>query len=94
MRETPNGPTTKITRIDAVRAYILEQYVYDVHGRLLASAIAEGYRRDPLTVLAMPTAVRIPAPPAQLSLRIELGAVEINRFGNNPALWEMPRLDD
>lgn len=56
-----------------------------------ASAIAEGYRRDPLTGLAMPTAVRISVPPAQFSLRIELGNVQINRMVGNPALWEMPR---
>jgi hypothetical protein len=91
VRETPTGPTTRITIIDAVRAYVLEQYVYDAQGRLLASAIAEGYRRDPLTALAMPTAVRISVPPAQLSLRIDLGNVQINRFGGNPELWEMPR---
>ena len=39
----------------------------------------------------MPTAVRISVPPAQFSLRIELGNVQINRMVGNPALWEMPR---
>ncbi|MGO8688053.1 MAG: hypothetical protein ACLQLG_00315 [Thermoguttaceae bacterium] len=91
VRETPTGPTTRITIIDAIRAQILEQDVYDAQGRLQASAIAEGYRRDPLTGLAMPTAVRISVPPAQFSLRIELGNVQINRMVGNPALWEMPR---
>ena len=91
VRETPTGPTTRITIIDAIRRKSSNKNVYDAQGRLQASAIAEGYRRDPLTGLAMPTAVRISVPPAPFSLRIELGNVQINRFAGNPALWEMPR---
>jgi hypothetical protein len=92
IRQTPDGPTTKITRIDAARAWILEQYVYDSQGRLRASAIADGYRRDPASGLAMPTAVRIEVPPARFSLRIDLGNVQINRLqGDRGPLWEMPR---
>ena len=91
IRETPDGPTTKITIIDGSQGWILEQYLYDARRRLLASAIAGGHRRDPLTGLSMPTAVKIDCPPAQLSMRIELGNVEINRMsGNAAALWTMP----
>ncbi len=93
IRETPNGPTTKITILDAVTARILEQYVYDAQGRLQASSISEGYRRDPATGLAMPTAVRISVPSAQFSLRIELGNVQVNCLPDHPTdLWTMPRL--
>jgi len=91
IRETPEGPATKITRVDAGTALVMEQYVYDATGRSLASALAEGYRRDPLSGLYMPSAVRISCPPAQFSMRIELGNVEINRGGAAPAeLWSMP----
>ena len=39
----------------------------------------------------MPSAVRISCPPAQFSMRIELGNVEINRTAAAPAeLWSMP----
>ena len=92
IRETPNGPTTKITIIDAVTAWILEQYVFDAQGHLRASSIAEGYRCDTATRLAMPTAVRIFVPP-QFSLRIELGHVQVNSLPDHPTdLWMMPRL--
>ena len=92
IRETPNGTTTKITVLDAGTAQILEQYVYDAQGRLRASSIAEGYRRDPTTGLAMPTAIRIFVPP-QFSLRIELGNVQVNSLPDHPTdLWTMPRL--
>ena len=41
--------------------------------------------------LVMPTVVQIDCPPAQLSLRIDLGNVEINRLsGDRTALWSMP----
>jgi hypothetical protein len=95
IRETPDGPTTKVTIIDPARAWIMEQYVYDSQNRLLARAIADGYRRDPLTGLSMPTAVDITVPPAGFSLRIDLGNVQINQLPENvPGLWEMPRFAD
>jgi len=91
IRETPDGPATKITRVDAATARVMEQYVYDAQGRLLASSVAEGYRRDPLSGLYMPSAVRISCPPAQFSMRLDLGNVEINRAGSVSAeLWSMP----
>lgn len=92
IRETPEGPTTKSTIIDAARGYVLEQHVYDAQGRLIASSVATGHRRDPLSGLVMPTAVKVSCPPARFSMRVELGNVQINRLEGNPAeLWTMPR---
>ncbi len=91
IRNTPEGPTTKITIIDGSQGWILEQHLFDARRRLLASSVAGGHRRDPLSGLVMPTVVRINCPPAQLSMRINLGNVEINRLsGNTAALWTMP----
>jgi hypothetical protein len=91
VRETPDGPLTKITRVDAATAWVMEQHVLDAQGRLLASAVAEGYRRDPLSGLFMPSAVRISSPPAGFSMRIDLGNVQVNRGGGETAeLWSMP----
>ena len=59
----------------------------------MARSIASGHRRDPLTNLVMPTVVQIDSPQAQLSLRIDLGNVEINRLSDDrPALWSMPSI--
>jgi hypothetical protein len=91
IRETPEGPTTRVTILDAVSAWIMEQHVYDARGQLRASAVAEGYRRDPLSGLYMPSAVRVSCPPAGFSMRIELGNVEVNRpLGDPGELWTIP----
>ena len=91
IRETPDGPMTKITIIDGSQGWILEQHLFDARRRLLASALAGGHRRDPLSGLTMPTVVKLDCPPAQLSMRIGLGNVEINRPLGNAALWAMPQ---
>ena len=91
IRNTPDGPVTKVTIIDGSQGWVLEQHIYDARRRLLASAIASGHRRDPLSNLVMPTMVDINCPLAQLNLHINLGNVEINRLsGDRAALWTMP----
>lgn len=91
IRNTPEGPTAKITIIDGSQGWVLEQHLYDVRRRLVASSIASGHRRDPMTGLIMPTVVQIRSPAAQLSMRIDLGNVEINRLSNDRAeLWSRP----
>jgi len=71
---------------------VVEQHVYDAGGRRIATAVAEQHRRDPLTNLVMPRAVRIESPQAQFSMQVNLGNVQINRLTGNPAeLWSMPR---
>jgi len=80
IRDTPEGPVSKITIVDGSQGWVLEQQVYDVRGRLVARSIASGHRRDPMTNLVMPTVVHIESPQAQLSMRIDLGNVEINRL--------------
>ncbi len=92
IRETPEGPTRKSTIIDAVRGWVLEQHVYDAQGRLVASSILSRHRRDPLFNLVMPTAVKMNYPAAGISMRLDLGNVQINRLpGNQAELWTVPR---
>ena len=67
--------------------------MFDAQGHLKASSIASGHRRDPLSGLIMPTTVRINVPPAQFSMRIDLGNVQVNRVAGNPnELWVPPDL--
>ena len=92
VRETPEGPATKITVVDADGGLVLEQRVFDPAGRLVASSIARGHRQDPLSGLIMPSVVDIQCPAAEVSMRIELGNVRINRLSGDPVeLWAMPR---
>jgi len=93
IRETCDGPVTKVIVLDAARGWILEQHVYDAAGRRIASSLVGGYRRDPLTNLAMPTSVQIECPGTQpaFSMRLNLGKVQINRLPVNALeLWTMP----
>ena len=95
IRETPQGTTTKVTIVDGAQGWVLEQHLYNAQGRPIASAVADGHRRDPLTNLVMPKSVRINCPQAQFSMRLDLGPVQINRLAGNPAeLWTMPRFQN
>jgi len=91
IRETPEGPTTKVTILDALTAWVMEQRIYDAQGRPRASSVAEGYRRDPLSGLFIPTAIRLDCPPAQFSMRIDLGNAQINSLPSQSGeLWTVP----
>jgi hypothetical protein len=92
IRNTPQGPTTKSTVIDAARGWVLEEHVYDAQGQLVASSILSRHRRDPLSNLVMASVVKINYPLAGLSMRLDLGNVQINRLPANQAeLWTMPQ---
>ena len=91
VRDTPEGPVAKITILDGSQGWILEQHVFDAHRQLIATSITSGHRRDPLSGLIMPTVVQINCPGGKLSMRIDLGNVEINRLSaDRTALWSMP----
>jgi len=95
IRETPEGPVTKITILDGLQGWILEQHLFDAQRQLLASSIASRHRRDPLSGLVMPRVVQINCPAAQMTMRIDLGNVEINRLSGDPgSLWSMPSYPD
>ena len=52
----------KVTIIDAVSAWVMEQQIYDAQGRLRARSVAEGYRRDPRTDCMFPRPCRWSVP--------------------------------
>ena len=91
VRETADGPVTKVTVVDARRGWVVEQRVFDARGQMVARSVTKRHRRDPLSNLVMPSLVEITCPLAQFSMEIDLGPVRINRPLGNPAeLWTMP----
>jgi len=91
LRETPQGPQTKITVVDSVRGIVLEQHIIDFHGRKIASALSSGHRRDPATNLIMPTVVSVASAGGQPPMTIDLGQVFLNRLTDASAeLWTPP----
>ena len=88
--QTRSGVMTKSTVIDARRAWVLEQHVYDTSGTLLASAVSRSHRFYPGQGVSLPQEVEIRMPAAQMSLSIDVGTVALNQVANNPALWNLP----
>jgi hypothetical protein len=88
--QTRTGPLTKRTVVDATRAWVLEQHVYDAQGTLIASAVAKSHRYHQPANVSLPDKVEIKIPASELSLSIDMGSVEINTLTENPQLWAMP----
>jgi hypothetical protein len=91
IRETPQGPMTKVTILDGSQGWILEQRLHNSQGRLMASSTTSRHRRDPITGLVVPGEVKINFPPANLGMRIDLGDVQVNRLSSNTGeLFTLP----
>jgi hypothetical protein len=93
--QSTSGPLLRVTVVDARRAWVLEQHVYDQTGsRLLASAVADTHRYYPVEQVSLPERVSIHLPTANLRMTINLGAVQINQLGpERQQLWTLPTFD-
>ncbi len=90
--QTRGGQMSRNTIIDARRAWVLEQHIYDANGTLVASTRASDYRYYPAVGVSLPQDIELRVPAAQLSLSIDVGTVQINTLPDNPALWSLPVL--
>jgi hypothetical protein len=92
--QSASGTLQRVTVIDARRAWVIEQYVYDQSGaNLLASAVAESHRYYPIEQVSLPERISIKLPPANLALKLNLGTVQINQLtADRQQLWSMPAL--
>lgn len=97
---SPTGPMTRSVVIDATRAWVLEQYLYDSTGQLVASAKASDFRYDEAAKVSLPREVTIRVPASELTLTIDVGNVVVNVPVPNrtlmyspPSLANYPRVD-
>jgi hypothetical protein len=90
--QSATGPLVKRTVVDAHKAWVLEQHLYDGAGTLLASAVAKSHRYYPETGVSLPQQIEIRIPPAELAMSIDVGTVELNRLVNNPQMWTLPTI--
>jgi hypothetical protein len=90
-----SGNLQRVMVIDARRAWVLEQHVYDQAGTtLLASAVAESHRYYPVEQVSLPERISIRLPTANLAMRINLGVVQINQLQNDRSqLWSLPTFE-
>ncbi len=87
----PEGTLTKVTVIDSSRGWVLAQRLYDTRGVLLASAKASEHRRDPISDAVLPSQIEIEWPAQAMSLRVNLGDVQINQPDQlSDHLWTLP----
>jgi hypothetical protein len=90
----PTGPLSKLTVVDATRAWVLQQHVYDSRGTLLASALASEHRYFPEHHVSLPQRVEVRLPLASLTLVIQPGQIHLNSALGDPGhLWAPPQIE-
>lgn len=94
-RQTPAGPMVRVYVLDAARAWVLEQHVYDAQGTLIASAIAKSYRYYPAEQVSLPQEVELNLPSAQMRLVIDVGTAVLNQpIDAASPLWTVPQVSN
>ncbi len=88
-RQTPCGPATKKTVIDASTALVHEQHLYDYGGRLVANITVREHRLDPLTNLVMPRIIDLQYPQAEFSCWSTLALPNQPPY-HSQTVWSMP----
>ncbi len=90
------GTLNRVLKIDARRAWVVEQHIYDAAGTtLLASAVAESHRYHETEQISLPERVAIKLPPTGMALTIDLNNVAINQLnGDQRQLWTMPSVPE
>jgi hypothetical protein len=90
-RVSPGGDLTKITIVDAARALVLEQHLYDARGQRMASAITRDHIRDGLVGVNMPRRIELHLPASNLQMQIDVTGWRLNSLGpEQQALWVKP----
>jgi hypothetical protein len=93
--DSPSGPMTRVIVVDATRAWVLEQHLYNsAGGAPVASAIAEDFRYDETVQVSLPRRVTIRVPASDLALTIDVGQVSLNvAIPNAAVMWTPPALE-
>ena len=77
--------------IDASRAIVLEEHVYDRQGNRLATALLSRHLRDGTTGITLPRHVELHLPTMHLEMTIDLKDEQINRLlPSQTDLWVKP----
>lgn len=88
------GNLQRVLLIDATRAWIVEQHIYDQAGTtLLASARAESHRYYEIEQVSLPERVSIELPATNLKLALNLGQMQINQLQGGAQLWTLPTIE-
>ncbi len=90
-RRTAMGDMTKVTLVDAERALVLAQQLYDTQNQLIAMATTTNHIRDGLSGVNMPRRIELQMPTTQLKLQIDVVDWQMNSLGPQHAnIWMLP----
>jgi hypothetical protein len=90
-RRSAMGDMTKVTVVDAGRALVLAQHLYDAQNQLIASATTTNHIRDGLSGVNLPRQIELQLPTTQMRLRIDVVDWLINSLGPQDAnIWTKP----
>ena len=87
---------TRITVVDSVYGWVLEQRLLDHRDQLLASSTMSRHQYDPEHHVSLPRQVDIIIRPAELAFTLQVNEYTINQFtadGDETVLWTMPNID-
>jgi hypothetical protein len=94
-RISPQGePVRKLTIVDSCHGLVLEHWLLDQRGRLIAKAMLRDHWPDAATGVVLPRQIDLDWPQARLGLAITLGPLEINPARIPPQTWTMPVIPD
>jgi hypothetical protein len=86
------GDLNRISVIHDTYGWVLEQHLYDMQGRRLASAVASRHQYDPVTGTSLPRQVEIQLPPSGMAFTIDVGEYLVNSLSGDPLqLWSIPQ---
>jgi hypothetical protein len=94
-RVSPQGePVKKLTVVDLCHGLVLEHWLLDQRGRLIAKATLRDHRPDPATGVVLPRQIDLDWPQARLGLALTFGPLEVNPTRLPPQTWTMPVVPD
>jgi hypothetical protein len=89
--QTASGQMNKITVVDAARALVLEQHLYDASGQRIASSVTSNHIHDGLSGANMPRQIDLQLPSSQMKLQIHVVDWKLNALTPEQAgMWTKP----
>jgi hypothetical protein len=88
------GDMTKVIVVDAAYGWILQQYLYDPRGELVAQTTASEHRYYADVDVSLPHRVEIHLPRSGATIRVDVSGYLVNQLHGDPEqLWSMPRIE-
>ena len=82
---------TRLTVVDAARALVLEQHLYDANGQRIASSVTSNHIHDGLSGANMPRQIDLQLPSTRMKMRIDVVDWKLNALTPEEAgMWTKP----